>query len=138
MIVLDTHVLVWALDGNRRLGADACAAIAAAERSDGGIGVSAITPWEIALLADRGSLRLARETGAWIEAALALPGIRLISIDPAIAIDSVRLPGAFSGDPADRFIVATARHCAAPLLTADFAILAYAAGDHVDTIDALR
>ena len=137
MIVLDTHVLVWALDGNRRLGADACAAIAAAERADG-IGVSAITPWEIALLADRGSLRLARETGAWIEAALALPGIRLIPIDPAIAIDSVRLPGEFRTDPADRLIVATARHCAAPLLTADYAILAYAAGDHVDTIDALR
>ena len=137
MIVLDTHVLVWALDGNRRLGADAGAAIAAAERADG-IGVSAITPWEIALLADRGSLRLARETGAWIEAALALPGIRLIPIDPAIAIDSVRLPGEFRADPADRLIVATARHCAAPLLTADYAILAYAAGDHVDTIDALR
>ena len=137
MIVLDTHVLVWALDGNRRLGADAGAAIAAAERADG-IGVSAITPWEIALLADRGSLRLARETGAWIEAALALPGIRLIPIDPAIAIDSVRLPGEFRADPADRLIVATARHCAAPLLTADYAILAYAASDHVDTIDALR
>ena len=137
MYLIDTHVLVWALDGNRRLGADACAAIAAAERADG-IGVSAITPWEIALLADRGRLRLARETGAWIEAALALPGIRLIPVEPAIASDSVRLPGAFHADPADRLIVATARQHGAPLVTADFAILAYAAGDHVNTIDALR
>lgn len=137
MIVLDTHALVWAVDGERRLGTDARAAIAAAEQEDG-IGVSAITPWEIALLAESNRLRLAREVGAWIEAALALPGVRLIPIEPAIASDSVRLPGAFHADPADRLIVATARHCGAALLTADYAILSYAAGGHVQTIDALR
>ena len=137
MIVLDTHVLIWAVDGERRLGTEARAAIAAAEQADG-IGISAITPWEIALLAERDRLRLAREVGAWIAAALALPGIELIPIEPAIAGDSVRLPGAFHADPADRFIVATARHYGAPLLTADYAILSYAAGGHVQTIDALR
>ena len=137
MIVLDTHVLIWAVDGERRLGAHARAAITAAEQADE-IGVSAITPWEIALLAESGRLRLAREVGAWIAAALALPGIRLIPIEPAIVGDSVRLPGTFHADPADRFIVATARQHGAPLLTADYAILAYAAGGHVQTIDALR
>ena len=43
-------------------------------------------------------------------------------IEPAIAIDSVRLPGSFHADPADRFIIATA----------------YAAGGHVRVIDASR
>ena len=137
MIVLDTHVLIWAMDGDRRLGPDACAAIAAAEQ-DSEIGVSAITPWEIALLAEGGRLRLGREVRAWIAAALALPGIRLLPVEPAIAVDSVRLPGSFRTDPADRLIVATARHFGAPLVTADFAILAYAAGGHVRTIDAAR
>ena len=137
MIVLDTHVLIWAMDGDRRLGSDARATIAAAEQ-DGDIGVSAITPWEIALLAEAGRLRLAHEVRAWIVAALALPGIRLLPIEPAIAIDSVGLPGSFRADPADRLIVATARHFGAPLLTADFAILAYAAGGHVRTVDAAR
>ena len=135
VILLDTHVLVWAVEGDRRLGTNACAAIAEAERADS-IGVSAITPWEITLLAERNRLRLAQEVGAWIEAALALPGIELIPIEPAIAIDSVRLPGAFHADPADRFIVATARHCRARLLTADGAILSYAKSGCVDTIDA--
>ena len=135
MILLDTHVLVWAVEGNRRLGTNACTAIAAAGRADS-IGISAITPWEIALLAERNRLRLGQEVGAWIEAALALPGIQLIPIEPAIAIDSVRLPGAFHADPADRFIVATARYSGARLLTADGAILSYAKSGYVDTIDA--
>ena len=137
MIVLDTHVLLWATEDERRLGPEARAAIAAAGRSDD-IGVSAITPWEIALLAERGRLRLAQEVGAWIRAALALPGIRLLPIEPAVAADSARLPGTFRADPADRLIIATARQCGAPLLTADFAILSYGAGGHVQTIDATR
>ena len=137
MIVLDTHVLVWAMEDERRLGPDARAVIAAAGQSDD-IGISAITPWEIALLVERGRLRLAQEVGAWIRAVLALPGVRLLPIEPAIATDGVRLPGAFRADPADRLIIATARQCGAPLLTADFSILSYAAGGHVQTIDATR
>lgn len=137
MIVLDTHVLVWAVDGSARLGRAARAAIEETGRTDR-IGVSAITPWEIALLAERGRLRLGRDVGGWIDAALGLPGVHLMPIEPAIAIDSVRLPGSFQADPADRLIVATARHCAAPLLTADRAILDYAAGGHVHVVDASR
>ena len=137
MIVLDTHALIWAIEDERRLGADARAKITAAEQADG-IGISAITPWEIAMLAEKGRLRLSREVREWIMAVLALPAIGLLPIEPAIAIESVRLPGAFHADPADRLIVATARHYGAPLLTADYAILTYAAGGHVQTIDALR
>lgn len=137
MIVLDTHVLIWAVQDERRLGAEARAAIAEAGEADE-IGISAITPWEIALLAERGRLRLAQETGAWIEAALTLPGVRLLPLEPAIAADSVRMPGTFRADPADWLIVATARHCGAALVTGDFAILAYARGGHLRTVDATR
>ena len=135
MIVLDTHVLIWAMNDDTRLGTAARAAIEETAQTDR-IGISAITPWEIGLLAERGRLRLGREVGVWIEAALALPGINLVPIGPTIAIDSVRLPGNFHADPADRFIVSTARHCDACLVTADRAIIAYAAGGHVRTIDA--
>ena len=135
VILLDTHVLVWAVEGDRRLGTNASTAIAAAERT-GLVGVSAITPWEIALLAERNRLRLVQEVGTWIEAVLALPGIKLMPIEPEIAIDSARLPGAFHADPADRLIIATARHSGARLLTADGTILSYAKRGHVDTIDA--
>lgn len=40
-------------------------------------------------------------------------------------VDSCTLPGSFHADPADRMIVATARHHGLTLLTADAAIRAY-------------
>lgn len=137
MILLDTHVLIWAAEGDQRLGGIASALIEETRRADR-IGVSAITPWEIALLVEKGRLRLALEVGTWIETVLDASGIDLLPIEPEIAVDSVRLPGEFHADPADRFIVATARRRAAPLLTADRSILAFAAAGHVRAIDAAR
>lgn len=135
VIVVDTHVLIWAIQGDRRLGSAAARAIGESGR-EGRVGVSAITPWEIALLTERGRLRLDRDVAEWIDAVLELPGSRLLPIEPAIAVGSVRLPGAFTSDPVDRLIVATARHHGARLLTADRAILDYGAAGHVRTTDA--
>lgn len=137
MIVLDTHVLVWVANGSSQLG-EAASEVVEGAAGAGGVGVSAITCWEIALLAERGRLRLAREVTAWIEEALALPGFRLIPINPQVAVASTRLPNDFPSDPADRLIVATAQHHGAPLVTADRAILAYAQLGHVRTVDARR
>ena len=137
MILLDTHVVVWAVEGHRRLGGAAGARIEEARRMDR-VGISAITPWEIALLVEKGRLRLALEVGAWMKALLGARGIDLLPIEPAIALDSVRLPGDFHADPADRLIVATARYWRAPLLTADRAILDYAADGHMQAMDASR
>ena len=58
-LLLDTHVLIWAAEDDRRLGEAARAAIEEARRVDR-VGVSAITPWEIALLVEKGRLHLAR------------------------------------------------------------------------------
>ena len=137
MILLDTHVLVWAVEDDRRLGETARATIEESRHADGAA-ISAITPWEIALLVEKGRLQLAMDLGDWIQAVLHAPGVDLIPIEPVIAIDSVRLPGAFHADPADRLIVATARHRRIPLLTADHAILAYAVEGHVQSIDAAQ
>lgn len=134
-LILDTHALIWAVNDDPGLGAATRATIDETARAER-VAVSAITPWEIALLVEKGRLRLGRDVGTWIEAALALPGVTLAPIVPAIAIDSVRLPGDFHADPADRFIVSTARHHDAPLVTADRAILAYSAAGHVATLDA--
>lgn len=137
MIVLDTHVLVWVVDGDRRLGATARDQVNEAARA-GGVGLSAITPWEVARLAEKGRLRLGRDVAAWLDEALGQPGLRLIPIDPSIAVASVRLPGELGADPADRLIVATARHLGVPLVTADRAILAYGRQGHVRVVDARR
>ncbi len=134
-MIVDTHVLVWLLTGDRRLGPQAREALDEAVQH-GGIGVSAITPWEIAMLVQKGRLALGRDVGAWIAQAMGLPGIALVALEPAIAVDSVRLPGTLHADPADRFIVASARARGVPLMTADRALLTYGADGHVIVVDA--
>lgn len=136
-MVLDTHAFVWVMEGDRKLGPAARRAILKAS-ADNGVAISAITPWEIAMLENKGRLRLAREVGEWIRDALRTPAVRLLPISPEIAVDSVRLPGAFHPDPADRFIVATARQWSTPLMTADKEILDYAGAGHVVVVDASR
>lgn len=135
MIVLDTHAFIWALEDQPRLGPEA-RNLVNRYSEDNSFGVSAITPWEIALLVEKGRLGLNRDAGGWIEEALSHPRTRLLTIEPKIAIESVRLPGKFHSDPADRFIIATARHWDAPLLTADPAILSYGTSGHLRVIDA--
>lgn len=135
MIVLDTHVLLWALEDEVRLGAHARSVIEQATEA-GSVLISAITPWEIALLVQKGRLALTEDVGTWLATVLALPSLKLAALEPGIAVDSVRLPGKLHADPADRIIIATARHFGLPLLTADRAILAYGMAGHVATIDA--
>ncbi len=69
----------------------------------------------------------------WIERALRYPGIRLLELSPAIAVQSTRLPGDFHRDPADRILVATARLHNCPIVTADELILRY---PHVQVVSA--
>ena len=137
MILLDTHVLIWAVADDDRLGLEAGANIRESAARDGVL-VSAITPWEIAMLVGKGRLALDRPIDAWIEETFGLPGVRLAPITPRIAVESVGLPGQFHADPADRLIVATARVSGAALLTADQAILSYASNGHLHARDARR
>lgn len=136
-VVVDTHVLVWLLSKSRQLGTGALDAIKGAA-SLNLLYVSAITPWEIAMLVSKGRLTLGRDVGEWLDMALALPGFRLEPLSPVIAVASSRLPGEINSDPADRIIVATARHLGVPLVTADENLLGYSALGHVKAIQATQ
>lgn len=132
MIVIDTHVLVWWAGGmHEHLSKSARSHLERAEKIDGGILVSAISAWEIAVLVAKGRLNLAMDVEDWLNQAAALPGLRFLSVDRHTAVQSVRLPEPFQPDPADRIIVATARGLNFPLITIDKRILAY---PHVNTI----
>lgn len=135
MILLDTHVLVWAVEDDARLGRSAARLINAASEA-GELRFSAITPWEIAMLVTRGRLALNQEIGAWFRTILAQPGVALLPIEPEIAIHAGQLPRSVHGDPADRLIIATAHAARCPLLTVDRMILAYAKAGHLQAIDA--
>jgi PIN domain nuclease of toxin-antitoxin system len=125
MIVLDTHTLVWWVNGvASELGRNAGSTIKR-ERAENGIMVSCITAWEIAMLVDRGRLTLTMDVSAWLATVNRISGVRFIPVDNEIAVASVDLPGQFHKDPADRIIVATARRFGIPVVTHDQRIHAY-------------
>jgi PIN domain nuclease of toxin-antitoxin system len=126
MLVLDTHAFIWAHKGIR-IGKKTERRIMAAAKTHE-LFVSAITPWEIALGVRRGRIRVAGDVLEWIEEALDSLSCTVASLEPAIAVDAVNLPSWDHADPSDRIIVATARRLGAALVTADGAILDYAAG----------
>jgi len=121
---------VWWLDDPARLPAAARTAVeeAAADRA---LCVSSISSWEIALLAAKDRLTFTMDAQDWIAKCEALPFLRFVPVDNAIAIRSVRLPEPFHKDPADRIIVATAMIMGAPLVSSDAGMLKY---PHVKTI----
>jgi len=132
VILLDTHVLIWWANGDRlRLSATALAAIDAAienvGRPDGspGLLVSAISCWEVAMLVNRGRLALSLDVERWLALLASHPAVRLLALDPAVAVAATRLPEPFHADPADRFLVAQARELGIPLLSADSKIRCY-------------
>lgn len=120
MIVLDTHVLVWTVSDDRKLGRKTRALI---ERlwGEGRVAVSALTFWEVALLDARGRLELPEPAASW-RARLLGEGLSELPVDGAIGIRAVDLQG-LPSDPADRLIAATALHHRAALVTADEPLL---------------
>jgi PIN domain nuclease of toxin-antitoxin system len=137
LILLDTNVAVWLFQADPQLAPTGRRRIER-ERSAEGVCISAITCWEVSMLVEKGRLILGRDPLDWIETALAEPGVHLAPLNPAIGIDAGRLPAGIHGDPADRLLIATARHLACPLLTTDRKILTYAAAGHLKAIDARR
>lgn len=132
MILLDTHILVWWVNGGDQLSPKAKAAIHAEQQSpQGEIAIPSIVAWEIAMLQQRGKLILSMDIDHWLALIETIKGVRFLPLTPAVAVQSTRLPGEFHKDPADRFIVAQAIVLNAPLVSADQKIVDY---PHVRTI----
>jgi len=132
VILLDTHALLWWADGDRqRLSAAALEAIdqeiERASQPDGspGLLVSAISCWEVAMLVQRGRLALSLDVERWLTLVVSHPAVRLLPLEPAVAVAATRLPEPFHADPADRFLVTQARALAIALVSADSKIRSY-------------
>jgi PIN domain nuclease of toxin-antitoxin system len=63
-----------------------------------------------------------------------VPTIRQAAFTPEIVIDSAHLPSLLHGDPADRLLIANARHLGMPIVTRDRQIAVYAAAGHIQAI----
>lgn len=120
MIVLDTHVLLWMDRDDPALGQKARALITKAWRTTE-VGVSAISFWESAMLAQRERIRLPCAVSVW-RADLLESGLTELPIDGRIALLACELEN-LHRDPADRFIAASALQHSATLITADEKLL---------------
>ena len=119
-LLLDTHVWVWMRLDPDRLDPRARRRI---EDSSNELWFSPISAWELLQLADRGRLRLAPDAPTWIRNSIATMAVSVAPVGVEIAIASRRidLP---HGDPADRFLAATAQVLELTLVTADERLLA--------------
>lgn len=117
-ILLDTHIWIWWVTGQDRLSARERTALdrSAAEAAPR---ISAISLWEAQMLHARGRLELEVPFELWILEASGPGVVEVVPLDVSVILALGRLPDSFSGDPADRIIVATARSRELDLATRD-------------------
>jgi PIN domain nuclease of toxin-antitoxin system len=120
VILLDTHVLIWLVEGLPDLGKKA-RTLAEQAFTEDGVAVSALSFWEVAMLHQKGRIALTHPLQSWRNQLLEL-GFQELPINGDIAIAATTLAN-FHADPADRFITATALLWGASFLTADHRIL---------------
>jgi PIN domain nuclease of toxin-antitoxin system len=133
-LLLDTHCWIWLQFGTaNRLTEPVRLAVEQAGAA-GALLISVMSVWEVAMLESKGRLELHSPVDAWIQNALATPGLSMAPLTPEIAIESCNLPPPFHGDPTDRIIVATARKMGATLLTRDRKIIEYGRKRHLSLL----
>jgi PIN domain nuclease of toxin-antitoxin system len=117
--LLDTHVWLWCLLGDQRLKKTHLALI---EDQSTELFLSPISIWEAHLLIERQRLAVNTSPERWLHVALRSLPVREAKFNFAVAMRSrrIRLP---HGDPADRFIAATAAEMKIPLMTFDTNLL---------------
>ena len=123
MILLDTHVLVWAWRDHNEIGPRTRKMIDEVWSSDAQVAVSSMVFWEISMLVQRRRLRFERNLKVWRLDQLA-SGLTEIDVDGEIGILSNELDWDHR-DPVDRLIVATALAYDLTLVSADEKILAW-------------
>ena len=117
-LLLDTHVLLWCMSGDRRLG-KASAALIRDPLNDVYFGAASV--WEVAIKAALGNLRV--DTGELLEA-LAAEGFGELPVLGRHAAELAALP-AHHRDPFDRLLVAQSRVESLRLLTDDKTLTRY-------------
>jgi PIN domain nuclease of toxin-antitoxin system len=130
-LLLDTHIWLWYAEGDEDQLPKASVKRIEDARSDEGLLVSAISVWELGILHGKGRVQLSSPLRDWVQRALKPSGISLVTLDADTAAESTLLPGEPPGDPADRFLVATARIRDVVLATRDREVIDYGEAGHV-------
>jgi PIN domain nuclease of toxin-antitoxin system len=114
-LLLDTHIWLWAILEPRRLSARLAEEL---ESDDNELWLSPISVWELIVLHHRGRMLAEEKIEAWITRAMRACPLKEapVTFEVAREVGRVQLS---HGDPADRFLVATARVFDLTLVTAD-------------------
>jgi PIN domain nuclease of toxin-antitoxin system len=118
VILLDTHVVIWAAIEPKRLSRAAESALLRA-RSGGGLAMASISLWEMALLFARRRIESYSTVEASVRQVLETVGVIVKPITQEIAVLAAHFPESYPRDPADRLIGATARAEGLVLITHD-------------------
>ena len=122
-LTLDTHVLVWYTEGIK-LTENEVSLIETA-RKKGGLYISAISIWEVTMLANKDKIAFSIGLNQWIEQVVSMPGLKVIDLCVPILIQSCELLNYAHKDPADRLIIVSSRAINSYLMTADQKIIDY-------------
>jgi PIN domain nuclease of toxin-antitoxin system len=120
VILIDTHVAIWIATNQDLIGAASKALIEEAASQERVL-ISSISFWEIALLVSKQRLRIGKSPSE-LRLELLQTGVIELPVTGPVSILSVELKS-LHGDPADRFIAATAVIHGATLMTADANLL---------------
>jgi PIN domain nuclease of toxin-antitoxin system len=118
-VLLDTHAAIWFASEDAALGKRS-RTLSNEALAEGRLCISPISFWEIALLVEKGRLE-AGAPASELRSLLLDAGVVELALTGDIALLSATLD--LHGDPADRFIAATAITHRATLLTADARLL---------------
>ncbi len=114
-VLLDTHVFLWWVEGDRVLPATARAALADQENE---CLISLVSVWELAIKAGMGKLKLALPVKRYVVEHAAANGFRMLDIGMA-HLGRVETLAPHHGDPFDRLLIAQAIEEQLPIVTAD-------------------
>jgi PIN domain nuclease of toxin-antitoxin system len=117
-LLLDTHIWIWSQVSPEKLGRKVRRSL---EDRRNEVWLSPISIWELMLLVEKGRVVLEGSVGEWV--ARAIMPLKEAPLTAEIVLETGRftLP---HGDPADRFLVATARSLGLTLVTTDKLLLA--------------
>ena len=114
-LLLDTHIWIWSVLEPRRLSRRVAAEL---DNSENELWLSPISIWEAMLIHRKGRLKVAEGFSTWLARALTIASFHEapFTFDVAQALATINLPYA---DPADLFLVGSAKAFGLTLVTSD-------------------
>jgi len=114
-LLLDTHIWIWGILEPHRLTRRVTRELTDSKNE---LWLSPISLWEAVLLHRKQRIKTPADFSDWVADAMSMIPVNEapLTFDVALAVSSVKLP---HGDPADQFLVASAKVFGLTLVTAD-------------------